>query len=371
MDTMKRCLMAGLFTAMVCAVPVRLLADVGVVQLYSTPDGEYQGILLEDDENDGVDRFAGLTFSVAAPGSAVRSITLGPDDARARDVSVDGKRRFLVATRLMSMWLRTQQELPDAFLAPDGWLTVTGFADGRVVVIDVASTIASQQATPGSALERQPRALFDDPLAATADFFSRPVPGPIVREYVHAERNRYVLAATQREKSNLDAGFPAGWTRTGHYFRALDADPASGRPTVPVCRYYLPPPLGDTHFHSAFAEECEAVAQTWPGAILESREAFRVALPEPSSGLCLPIIDAAEPENSIVTAPLYRVWNGLGDASHRFTTRVAEQEARVSDGWIAEGYGPHGTAMCVDTFDVGTVPMPKQRPKTPRRDDGR
>lgn len=371
METLKRCAVAGVLTAMVCALPIRSLADVGVVQLYSTPDGEYQAILLEDDENDGVDRFTGLTFSPYDARGAPRSLTLTPERMVGREVIVDGKRRLLLATRQLSMWLRTQGELPDAFLPLDGLLTITGFADRRLVVMNVAAALAFLPPAPDSALARHPTALPDDPASPLADFFTLPRPGAVVREYYNAGLDRYVLAATQQEKSNLDTGHPRGWQRTGHYFRALDADVERGLITVPVCRYYLPPPLGDTHFYSAFAEECEAVAQRWPAAILETADAFRVALPEAASGLCLPLIDSTEPQHSIVTTPLYRVWNGRAEPSHRFTTRVSEQALRREEGWIAEGFGPHGTAMCVDTFDMGTFPVPKEQPKTPRREDGR
>ena len=57
-----RSMLLTLSAAAMCALPPQASAEVQLLQLYSTPDGEYQAILLEDDENDGVDRFTGLRF---------------------------------------------------------------------------------------------------------------------------------------------------------------------------------------------------------------------------------------------------------------------------------------------------------------------
>jgi len=376
MDNVKRSALAATLAATVCALSLPSVAEVDVLQLYSTPDGEYQAILLEDDENDGMDRFSGLHFVMSDPRGTLRWITLTPNRMHEREVVVDGKRRFLLATRQMSFWLRAQAELPDAFLAIDGGtLSIMSASAATVWTFSLGHGLAWEP-VPGHRvawnheLARHPRASPDAQLAADADFFAKPPPAPVVREYYHAGLDHYFLALTQREKSDLDAGRRTGWERTGRSFRSVD-DATYGSVTVPVCRYYLPPPLGDTHFFSAFADECEAVARQWPDAILETSEAFRVALPERTSGLCLPDVLPDDPDASMVTVPVYRAWNGRADANHRYTTSLAEQSEMMLRGWIAEGYGPQGTAMCVDAFDVGTIPVPKQKPKPPRLDDTR
>lgn len=359
------------------AIPLPALAEVDVLQLYSSPDGEYQAILLEDDQDDGVDRFTGLLFAMSSA-HGTRVLTLMPDLVREREVVVDGRRRFLVATRQLSFRLNAQAELPDAFLAVDGgtfsmvrvgesMTTMWTFSLGRGLAWELAP---GHRIEWSNELARHPLAAAASS-AANADFLAKPPPAAVVREYYHAGLDRYMLTATQEEKSVLDSQPGAGWMRTGEYFRSLDVSGDLAAFTAPVCRYYLPPPLGDTHFFSAFAEECDAVARQWPAAVLETADAFRVALPERTTGLCLPFASADDPQRAIVTVPVYRAWNEKAGGSHRYTTSLDDQMERVLRGWVPEGYGPHGTAMCVDAYDVGTVPVPKQRTKPPQRDHSR
>ena len=377
MRNVARVRFTAALAAALCAAPLPSLAEVDVLQLYSSPDGEYQAILLEDDQDDGVDRFTGLQFAMSSD-RGTRVLSLTPELVKGREVVVDGRRRFLVATRQLSLRLNAQAELPDAFLAVNGGMfsmlraddsmtTVWSFPLGRGLALELA---------PGHRIEWK-NELSHHPLApaatntADADFFAKPPPATVVREYYHAGLDRYMLAATQEEKSALDANPGEGWVRTGEYFRSLDASGDLAAFTVPVCRYYLPLPFGDLHFFSAFADECEAVARQWPAAMLETADAFRVALPDRTTGLCLPLLSSDDPQRSIVTVPLYRAWNEKAAGSHRYTTSLDAQMEMVLRGWVAEGYGPHGTAMCVDAYDVGTIPVPKQRPKPPRRDFSR
>jgi Repeat of unknown function (DUF5648) len=375
MGTGKGFALAALVAATICLFPLRSVGEVHLLQLYSTWDGEYQAILLEDDENDGVDRFTGLRFEMYNERWA-RSLTLTPDLVRDREVVVDGKRRFLVATRQVASQLITQAELPDGFLATDGGIfemLPPGSPVPWVTVVDLAYAIRFEPGTGypiawNDALARHPPASPQSP-ATGADSFVTTPPAPVVREYYNASMDRYFLAVSHAEKAVLDFGGRRGWQRTGKYFRSLPSGPTNRSATVPVCRYYLPPPLGDIHFFSAFAEECEAMARQWPDAILETHEAFRVALPEPGSGECLPAVSAHG--TPLLTTPVYRSWDAMNDTGHRYTTSLAEQTERIRRGWIAEGYGPWGSVMCVDEYTLGTIEVPKQKPKTPRRDESR
>ena len=45
--------------------------------------------------------------------------------------------------------------------------------------------------------------------------------------------------------------------------------------------------------------------------------------------------------------PVYRLWNANGETNHRYTTDIVVRAAMINDGWVAEGYGDAGVAMCV------------------------
>ena len=66
------------------------------------------------------------------------------------------------------------------------------------------------------------------------------------------------------EIAALDSGDTAGWARTGYAFAVFSA---SAPGTSPVCRFYLPPAYGDSHFFSASPDECNAVQAKFPGFV--------------------------------------------------------------------------------------------------------
>ena len=63
------------------------------------------------------------------------------------------------------------------------------------------------------------------------------------------------------EISALDQGVVRGWQRTGYSFAAY-ITPEAG--TSPVCRYYMPPLYGDSHFFGRGTQECTATGQRNP-----------------------------------------------------------------------------------------------------------
>jgi len=154
---------------------------------------------------------------------------------------------------------------------------------------------------------------------------------PVV-EYYNATLDHYFITASDLEIAALDSGRFTGWKRTGETFDTLDAA-ASG--AVPVCRIYLPPGNGDSHFYSASASECSAAVARYPSLVLESSSVMYAALPNAESGAC-----GAE------WTPVYRLWNNRADGNHRYTSNVAVRDAMVARGYIAEGYGPDSVTMC-------------------------
>jgi hypothetical protein len=331
-------------------------AAVAIVEIYSSPDGEYQAILLEDDANDGVERFRGLTFVVEDAQGRSRTFTLTGNRIVESAIVVDGRRRFLVATRSLALWLRAQAAMPDAFLETGGGaLAIFGASPQRYPALDDDGPVAfghdGTALRSNLALAQHPKALPDDP-AGPNEFFATPVPAPLAREYHDARNDRYRLAVTQPEKAALDRGEIPGWERTGRYFRTLDPLASAA---VPVCRYRLPPPYGDAPFYSASGDECAAVAHI-AGAVLEAPDAFYAALPDAATGLCPPATTLAP---HVPLLPVYRSWNARAGGNHRYTTDVHEREDMLARGWLAEGEGPLGVAMCVDAFDFGVTMVPK------------
>jgi len=168
-----------------------------------------------------------------------------------------------------------------------------------------------------------------------------PAPGAtgtaLAIEYFDAFLGHYFITTLASEQAPLDAGAIAGWKRTGAWFTAYAPGQGVADGARAVCRYYGRPEAGlDTHFYSASASECAAVAQRFPDAwILESAELFDVALPDQASGECVP-----------GHLPVYRLWNGGASSNHRYTTDASTRRSMIAAGWIAEGYGGNGIAMC-------------------------
>ena len=151
-------------------------------------------------------------------------------------------------------------------------------------------------------------------------------------EYYNPDLDHYFITATQDEVDALDAGHFAGWERTGASLDVYDSGTASGNP---VCRFYLPPQYGDSHFYSASPSECAQVAQKFPGFSYESKEAFRSVTPDSETGAC--------PQDMV---PIYRLWNNRSDSNHRYTVDRLTRDEMVANGYVAEGYGPDAVFMC-------------------------
>ena len=160
-----------------------------------------------------------------------------------------------------------------------------------------------------------------------------PAPPPVaVVEYYNAALDHYFVSALAADIAALDSGQFKGWARTGLAFKAY-LGPAPG--TNPVCRYYLPPANGDSHFYSASPQECAEVGAKFPSFVFEAADVMYVALPDLATGACPPGL-----------IPVYRLWNARADSNHRYTADPAVKAAMVAKGYVAEGYGPDATIMC-------------------------
>jgi len=182
---------------------------------------------------------------------------------------------------------------------------------------------------------------------AVADTTSLPVraagatwPATIdVVEFYHAGLDHYFISANPDEIAKLDNGTFKGWSRTGRTFKVFPSDStalASGVAHA-VCRYYGNPSAGlDSHFYTGARDECDDVRRKFPDAwVFESSDVFQAVFPDRVTGEC--------PDQ---TVPVYRLFNQRSDVNHRYTTDTVVRTQMIAKGYVPEGYGSHGVALC-------------------------
>jgi uncharacterized delta-60 repeat protein len=158
-----------------------------------------------------------------------------------------------------------------------------------------------------------------------------------VVEFYNASLDHYFMSADVQEVTDLDFGFHRGWTRTGLGFKAYSTNLGNAA----VAGILIPPALGDSHFFTSDEEElAEILAKmvsdpNYQGYIVESPIVFRVVRPGASTGQCPP-----------ATEPVYRLWNQRLDSNHRYTASLAVRAEMISRGYVSEGAGSSGVAMC-------------------------
>lgn len=157
---------------------------------------------------------------------------------------------------------------------------------------------------------------------------------PIV-EYYRRDKDHYFMTGNSAEIAYIDAFLSATFQRTGGVFFAWLNPSLAPANAQPVCRFYSPLPLIDSHFYTAIASECQFVQIRWPGTwILEQAAAFYVPLPD-ANGNCQP-----------GTLPVYRFFDNRNDANHRHTIDLTTRRAMINRQWAPEGIGPNGVAFC-------------------------
>src|SRR5262249_22709111 len=104
----------------------------------------------------------------------------------------------------------------------------------------------------------------------------------------------------------------------------------------PVCRYYIPPALGNSHFYGRGMIECNDTGAKNASFVLEDSQFMHVVLP--AAGKC--------PDNSTTTKKIFRVFSNRTDANHRYMTDPAIRTQMVARGWLVEGDGDDAVVMC-------------------------
>jgi lysyl endopeptidase len=164
----------------------------------------------------------------------------------------------------------------------------------------------------------------------------------VVVEYYNATLDDYFITPNQGEIQDLDNGVHPGWVRTGLTFLAYSDPVVAPADAQPVCRFYVLPQVGDSHFYSADPVECGATAAEFAGTwVEESPSLFYIEVPNQSTGAC-----------PAGTRPVFRFLNDANGLHHRYTAEVDVRDSIISDGgWTQEGYGtaPAASVMCSPT----------------------
>ncbi len=158
----------------------------------------------------------------------------------------------------------------------------------------------------------------------------------VVTEFYNSALKQYFRTANLTEAAGIDAGAAGlGWTRTGDNFATWQQSGAATA-TVDVCRFYGSlSPGPNSHFFTASANECaglRGLQATTPATQKRWNYegiAFAAQLPS-AAGIC-----------AAGSAPIYRAYNkgnerGI-DSNHRFSSKKAEYDKMVAQGWAGEG----------------------------------
>ncbi len=308
---------------------VAAFATFAIESIYSNADGSIQFVVLHEKSGQlAQDQWSGRTLAMTRPGIA-RTFTFPVNLPHANTAGA----RVLVATQGLAALglLSPDYVMPDRFLAAEGGTLDFAGADQAAY-----GPLPTDGATAASRNGVSINAVASNFAGDTAALPSLPVTAV---EWRNAALDHYFVSDRAPDIDALDSGRIGGWSRTGASFKVW---PRAAAGASPVCRFYIPPAHGDSHFFSASPAECSAVAAkalvdpNYSGYTLETSEMFFVALPAAATGACPPR-----------TARLYRLWNQRADSNHRYTTSASIKSQMTASGHVAEGYGPDAVAMCV------------------------
>ena len=300
-------------------------------EVYSNADGSRQFVVLKEAQGaNGMNRLAGRSLT-ASHGGVVKTFTFGRD---LPDTATAGKRVLIATHGVAATGLVTPDYvMPDRFVATDGgridFANVDLFAYGPLPVDGVNAQFAGRANAANVATNYAGRSV------------SLPAGAITVVEFYNQALDHYFVSPLAPDIDSLDTGRFEGWSRTGLAYSAFPTLAAGGAGVNPVCRYFIPPQHGNSHFFSASPAECAVVLEwigtvpSFSGYILETPNAYYIALPNTTTGAC-----------PVGTVPVYRLWNQRFDSNHRFTTDPVVKAQMVARGYFAEGYGPDAVSMC-------------------------
>jgi hypothetical protein len=307
-----------------------------ISQIYSNADGTVQYVELRNTGGDGENLLGGHTLTSTSSKTGVTKSLPFPNDLPSNTAN----KKVLIATQGFADLGLVMPDyiMPNGFLATDGatvnyaGVSQMSFGDAPLTPLPTDGVTALTQ---GGTAANAPTNFA----GATTTLAALPVTAV---EFYRQVSDHYFMSALQPDIDALDSGRLAGWARTGFSFKVFPTQAAGGAGTNPVCRFYIPPQHGDSHFFSADPiVECPAILakiQTDPnysGYDYETPNAFYIALPDTMTGAC--------PAGTIA---VYRLWNQRADSNHRYTTDLSIKAQMLAKGYLAEGYGPDSVIMC-------------------------
>ena len=313
-----------------------------ITEIYSNADGTIQYVVLREQTGlNGEDLWAGQRLTVTHAGRAKTYAF-----PRNLPSTFTANRYVLIATQGYVDASASASEF--SFVTPD-FVVPNQFFPTDAGSINYAGV---DDVSYGSLPTDGDRALYVPP--SSAEFVDRnvarnfagavasmPALAVTAVEYYNAVLDHYFISNLQPDIDALDSGRIPGWVRTRESFFVYAAPSTF---LNPVCRFYIPPQHGNSHFFSASPEECASISDrigfdpNYSGYILETSAAFYLELPNTSTGAC-----------RAGTTPVYRLWNNRADSNHRYTTSLAVKAQMVANGYTPEGYGRDAVAMCAPT----------------------
>lgn len=355
---LRTCVLLGVFCG-VCARVVAAPPSFKIAQVYSNIDGSLQFIRLTESEGlNGQNHFAGLTLTSTRGGvtktytftsdlvtdqTAHLSIVVAASDYGKLPVVVGGT-SYNDGTAYNCCYIPEFASMPLRFVATNGatldFAGVDQFTYSSLPT-DGISALYRDGAIRRAAVPGNGRCYAAVGCRAEYDISQAYV---FAIEYYNAALDHYFLSASAPDIDALDSGLIKGWHRTGASF--FVAGMPNGYPGLakPVCRFYIPPDQGNSHFLSASEQECADVHSKFPDFLQETDAAFYVAIPDLTTGQCPPDLDLNGLDQLV---PMYRLWNQRADSNHRYTTDLRIRAQMIDRGYVAEGYGPMGVSMCV------------------------
>ncbi|MDQ6618741.1 MAG: hypothetical protein M3Z31_03425 [Pseudomonadota bacterium] len=302
-----------------------------IESVYSNADGSVQYVVLREMQALIGQRFFAGHALTSTHAALVKTFTF-PFNLPSDDTA---NRRVLIGTQGFAdlHLVAPDYVVPNQFLATDGGTLDYAGVD--------QITYAALPTDGSSALSRAGAGMPN--LAVNFVGASAVVPPLAVGavEYYNASLDHYFMSDLEPDIDALDSGRIAGWVRTGESFRVYPSPLAAPANVNPVCRFYIPPAHGNSHFFSASPSECAAVQAkvatdpNYSGYVFESASAFYVGLPDTTSGACA---------NN--WAPVFRLWNQRADSNHRYTTSPSVKAQMVAKAYVPEGYGAGASIMC-------------------------